>query len=116
MIEAISDLFIRNGLVVALLVTGLIMIVSSWISRTFTNGKIPGPAIAIVSGLLLAYVGGAITGGKKGISDIGVLSGFALLGGSMMRDFTIVSTAMGAKFSEIKRAGLPGLISLAVGL
>ncbi len=116
MIDAIADLFIKNGLVVALLVTGVIMIASQWISRVFTHGKIPGPAIAIISGLLLAYFGGVFTGGKKGISDISVLSGFALLGGSMMRDFTIVSTAMGAKFSEIKRAGLPGIISLAVGL
>ncbi len=116
MIEAIGDLFIRNGFVVALLVTGVVIIVSSWISRVFTSGKIPAAAIAIVTGLLLAYVGGVITGGKKGIADIGIFSGFALLGGSMLRDFTIVSTAMGAKFSEIKRAGLPGIVSLAIGL
>jgi malonate transporter MadM subunit len=116
MSEAIVDLFIRNGFVVALLVTGIVMIASAWISRVFTKGKIPGAAIAIVTGLLLAYVGGVITSGKKGIADIGIFSGFALLGGSMLRDFTIVSTAMGADFKEIKRAGLPGIISLLLGL
>jgi malonate transporter MadM subunit len=116
MSEAIGDLLIRNGFVVALLVTGLIILVSSWVSRTLTNGKLPATAIAIVSGLLLAYISGSITGGKKGIADIGIFSGFALMGGSMLRDFTIVSTAIGADFREIKRAGLPGIISLAIGL
>ena len=34
----------------------------------------------------------------------------------MLRDFTIVSTAMGARFSEIKKAGLSGIVSLMIGL
>jgi malonate transporter MadM subunit len=99
-----------------LLTTGLIMMASSWISATLTNKKIPAAAIAIFSGLILAYIGGVFTDGKKGIADISIFSGFALLGGSMLRDFTIVSTAMGARFSEIKKAGLPGMISLMIGL
>ena len=34
----------------------------------------------------------------------------------MLRDFTIVSTAMGARFSEIKKAGLSGIVSLMIGI
>jgi len=114
--NVIQDLLVKNGLVVALLITGIILLLSTWISRTFTNKKIPGAAIAIFAGLLLAWAGGVFAGGKKGIADISIFSGFALLGGSMLRDFTIVSTAMGARFSEIKKAGLPGMVALLVGI
>lgn len=116
MIQTIEELLIKNGFVVALLATGLIILASSWISSTLTYKKIPAAAIAIFAGLLLAYAGGVFTEGKKGIADISIFSGFALLGGSMLRDFTIVSTAMGARFSEIKKAGLPGIVSLLIGL
>lgn len=116
MVETLQDLLIKNGFVVALLATGLILWASSWISSTLTNKKIPAAAIAIFAGLVLAYAGGVFTEGKKGIADISIFSGFALLGGSMLRDFTIVSTAMGARFSEIKKAGLPGIVSLLIGL
>jgi malonate transporter MadM subunit len=114
--QSIEDLLIKNGFVVALLTTGLIMLASSWVSRTFTNKKIPAPAIAIFAGLVLAFAGGLYADGKKGIADITIFSGFALLGGSMLRDFTIVSTAMGARFSEIMKAGVPGIISLIIGI
>ncbi len=114
--QTIQELLVKNGFVVAMLTTGLVILTSSWISQTFTNKKIPGTAIAIFAGLLLAYVGGIFTDGKKGIADISIFSGFALLGGSMLRDFTIVSTAMGARFSEIKKAGIPGMVSLLVGI
>lgn len=40
----------------------------------------------------------------------------ALLGGSMLRDFTVVATAMGADLNKIKDAGLAGTISLFVGV
>jgi malonate transporter MadM subunit len=116
MMQALQELLIKNGFVVALLTTGLILLASTWISETFTKKKIPGAAIAIFAGLLLAYAGGVFTVGKKGIADISIFSGFALLGGSMLRDFTIVSTAMGARFSEIKKAGPPGIIALLLGL
>jgi malonate transporter MadM subunit len=114
--QTLQELLVKNGFVVALLTTGLIMLVSAWISRTFTRSKIPTAAIAIFAGLLIAFAGGTLTDGTKGIADISIFSGFALLGGSMLRDFTIVSTAMGARFSEIKKAGLPGIISLAIGI
>lgn len=114
--DLIVDLLIRNGFIVALLATGLILYLSSWISEKATGKRIPGAAIAIFAGLALAYIGGVVTGGKNGIADVSIFSGFALLGGALFRDFTIVSTAMGARFSEIKKAGAAGTISLFVGV
>ena len=112
----ITGLLIKNGFVTALLVTGLLMWLSYWVSGKLTKKKIPGSAIAIFAGLVLAYVGGSITGGGHGIADIPALSGFSILGGAMFRDFTIVSTAFGANFQEIKKAGLAGIVSLLLGI
>lgn len=114
--ENILDIFIKNGFVVALLVTGIIMYLSSQASEKLTRKKIPGSAIAIVAGLILAYVSGVATNGDHGIADVVGLSGFTILGGSMFRDFTIVSTAMGASFSEIKKSGVAGVLSLFIGI
>lgn len=114
--ENILDIFIKNGFVVALLVTGIIMYLSSQASEKLTRKKIPGSAIAIVAGLVLAYVSGVATNGDHGIADVVGLSGFTILGGSMFRDFTIVSTAMGASFSEIKKSGVAGVLSLFIGI
>lgn len=114
--DYLMDLLIRDGLIVALIATGLILLLSSWASSKLTGKKIPGPAIAIFSGLALAYLGGSATGGKNGLADVGLFSGFALLGGSLLRDFTIVATAIGARFSEIKKGGWVGLISLVLGI
>lgn len=114
--EYLFDLLVRDGLLVALIATGLILFLSSWISSRLTGKKIPGPAIAIFSGLALAYIGGSVTGGTSGLADISLFSGFALLGGSLLRDFTIVATAIGARVSEIKKGGWIGLISLLLGI
>jgi len=114
--DYLTTVLVKNGLVVAFLVTGIIMYFSEWLSKTLTNKKIPGSALAIVTGLVLAYIGGMVTGGKKGIADIPQLSGFELMGGSMFRDFAIVSTAMGASFGIIKKTGLAGIVSLFVGV
>ncbi len=114
--EYFLDIFVKNGFVVALLVTGMIMYASSLLSDKLTNKKIPGSAIAIFGGLVLAYFGGVFTNGKNGIADVVGLSGFTILGGSMFRDFTIVSTAMGASFAEIKKSGLAGALSLLIGI
>jgi malonate transporter MadM subunit len=109
--EKIQQLLLKNELVVAFLFVGIIMVLSFQISKKLTRGRIPGAAIAITMGLVLAYFGG-----KKGIADIPVLSGMALLGGAMMRDFSIVSTAMGASFTEIRKAGRVGVLSLLIGI
>lgn len=114
--DYLTTVLVKNGLVVAFLVTGIIVYFSEWLSKTLTNKKIPGSALAIVTGLVLAYIGGMVTGGKKGIADIPQLSGFELMGGNMFRDFAIVSTAMGASFGIIKKTGLAGIVSLFVGV
>lgn len=114
--EIISKFLEKNGIVFTFLVVSLIIYFSELISVKATNKKIPGSAIAIIIGLLLAYVGGVATGGEKGIADIKIFSGFGVLGGSMFRDFAIVSTAMGASFIVMKRTGWAGIISLFLGI
>lgn len=112
----IIDLLVKHGFIVALFATGVMVYLSSILSdRTFVK-KIPGSAIAIFMGLVFAYFAGVITGGSNGIADITGLSGFAVLGGAMFRDFTIVSTAMGADLSVIKKSGAVGVISLFLGV
>jgi malonate transporter MadM subunit len=100
----------KNGLIFAFLFVGVIMYLAYFLSKSFTKNKIPGAAIAISAGLVIAYFGG-----EKGIASIPAFSGMALLGGSMMRDFAIVGTAMGASFTEIKKTGIVGLLCLILG-
>lgn len=109
--ELLEKILQQNGLVSAFCLVGVVMFVSHLVSVKFTNRKIPGAAIAILLGLLLAFFGG-----EKGIADVPIFSGMALLGGAMMRDFSVVATAMGANFQEIKRAGWLGVISLFLGV
>ncbi|MEP3210628.1 MAG: malonate transporter subunit MadM [Maribacter sp.] len=109
--EILEKLIDKNGLIFAFLVVGVIMWTSYWVSKNVLRKKIPGVAIAIIVGLMLAFFGD-----KKGIADISLFSGMALLGGSMLRDFTVVSTAMGADLNKIKQAGLAGTIGLFVGV
>ncbi len=106
----------RNSLILAFLIVGLIMYFSSIISEKLTNKKLPSAAIAIILGLILAYFGGIQTDGEKGIADIKIFNGFGTLGGSMFRDFAIISTAFGASLLIMKKTGLLGLISLFLGI
>ncbi len=108
--QHIIEILDKNGLVFAFLVVGIIMSLSYVVSKKLTNHKIPGAAIAISVGLFIAYFGG-----EKGIANIPAFTGMALLGGSMMRDFAIVSTAMGASFSEIRKTGFIGIFCLVIG-
>lgn len=114
--DFVNSLLVKNGLLFTFLLTGLIMYFAYIASEKIFNKKIPGSALAIITGLIIAYIGGRITGGKNGIADVHIFSGFGLLGGAMFRDFTIVATAMGANFQEMKRSGLAGIISLFVGV
>ncbi|MES2518757.1 MAG: malonate transporter subunit MadM, partial [Bacteroidota bacterium] len=114
--EYITTLLSKNGLIFAFLITGIIIIIADFLSKKLTNHKIPGSAIAIFLGLVVAYIGGIITGGNKGIADIQEFSGFGVMGGAMFRDFAIVSTAMGVSFSVVKKTGLAGIISLFIGV
>ena len=109
MINMIEDLFVKNGLVFSFLLVGLMMLITEFLSKKVFKNKIPGVALAIILGLILAGFGK-----EKGISNIAVFSGMTILGGSMLRDFAIVSTALGASFDEIKNqpTGVGGEIQL----
>ena len=116
MYESMMKVITGYGLISGFAVIGLTMWVSYWISDTFTKGRLHGSAIAILLGLALSYVGGAFTGGSKGVVDIPLLSGIGLLGGAMLRDFAIVATAFGVSVDELKRAGYVGVLALFVGV
>jgi malonate transporter MadM subunit len=114
--EILNKFLEKNSLILAFLMVGLIMYFSGIISEKLTNKKLPSAAIAIIIGLVLAYVGGVYSGGEKGISDIKIFNGFGTLGGSMFRDFAIISTAFGASLFVMKKTGLVGLVSLFLGI
>ena len=113
--EAIITVLTKNALVTALALTGLLMYISHLLSKYLTKGKLQGSAIAITLGLVLAYFAGIYTGGEKGVSDIAIFSGFGLLGGAMLRDLAIASTAFEVDVKEVKRAGTIGIIALGLG-
>lgn len=106
----------KNSLLFAFLVVGIIMWFSYFLSKHLTKGRFHGSAIAIIIGLILAYIGGIYTDGNKGLSDIQLFAGIGMMGGAMFRDFAIVSTAFGVQLGEIRRAGLVGAISLLMGI
>jgi malonate transporter MadM subunit len=115
MFNDIEKLFAANQLVSAFAVVGLVVWVSNQLSRHLTKGRIHGSAFAVLGGLALAYVGGVITSKTKGLADISMFSGLALMGGAMMRDFTIVATASEVQVEEAKKAGWLGFIALFLG-
>lgn len=113
--DLLVDVLTKNALVTALAITGLMMFVSQILSKYLTKGKLQSSAIAITLGLVVAYFAGVYTEGTKGVSDIAIFSGFALLGGAMIRDLAIASTAFEVDVREVKKAGKVGLIALALG-
>lgn len=115
-LELLQEVLIRNGLITAFLFVGVTVWISYVISDKLTKGRVHGSAIAILTGLVLAYCGGVATGGTQGLADIGVLAGVGLLGGAMFRDFAIVATAFGVQFDEIKKAGAGAIVSLFAGV
>ena len=114
--ENISQVLTGNGLITAFLFSGIVLFLANQISEKLTRGRIHSSAVAIFLGLVAAYIGGMITGGEKGLADIAVFSGLSFLGGSMLRNFTIVASSYGAKLSEVKKAGPVGFLSLFVGI
>jgi malonate transporter MadM subunit len=115
MIEVLEKAAKENGLVTAFAIVGLIVLVSGFISRRLTFGRVQGSAIAILIGLALAWVGGNKTGGTKGLADIALFSGLGLMGGNMLRDFAIVATAFEVHATEARRAGWIGAFALLLG-
>lgn len=116
MLDSLSQVLSDNALITAFVFVGILVWFSYLLSARLTRGKLHGSAIAIVIGLLLAYIGGAVSGGSKGVADISLLAGVGLLGGAMFRDFAIVATAFGADLEELKRAGVIGAASIVIGV
>ena len=114
--ENISLVLTGNGMITAFLFSSIVLFLANQISDKLTRGRIHSSAVAIFLGLVAAYIGGLITGGEKGLADIAVFSGLSFLGGSMLRNFTIVASSYGAKLSEVKKAGPVGFLSLFVGI
>lgn len=111
----LQKLAAENGLVLSFAVVGIVVLLSGFISQKLTVGRVQGSAIAILIGLALAYVGGRMTGGGKGLADVACFSGLALMGGNMLRDFAIVATAFEVQPAEAKRAGWIGAFALMIG-
>jgi len=115
MLQMLEKTIVDNPLVTAFAFIGIVIWISNQASRYLTRGRIAGSAIAVLAGLALAYWGGAITGKAKGLADIAQFSGLALMGGAMMRDFTIVATASEVHVDEAKKAGWLGVLALLLG-
>ncbi|WP_264048035.1 malonate transporter subunit MadM [Methylobacterium flocculans] len=115
MLHMIEHVFVEQSLVAAFAVVGGLMLVSNVLGKRLTAGRVHGSAIAIVLGLVLAYVAGLYTGGQRGVADLPVLAGIGLMGGAMLRDFAIVATAFEVDVVEARRAGLLGVLALALG-
>ena len=115
-LNIIAKLFTANAFVMSFLIVGIISLFANFVAAKVTKGRIHASAIAIFIALILAYVGGMVTGGTKGLSDISLFAGIGILGSSSLRDFTIVATSYGAKMSEIKKCGLIGVAALVTGV
>ena len=114
--QAVESLLAKYSLVTAFAFVAFVVWVSYAISNRVTKGRMHGSAIAILIGLVLAYVGGIATGGKQGIADIEWLAGVGMMGGTMLRDLAIVATAFGVRLDEFLKTGISGVISLLAGV
>lgn len=113
--DIIIELFTSYDLVAAFGIIALIILISYGIASAIGQIRM-GSAIAIIIGLVLAYIGGKYSGGTNGIADIHLFSGIGILGGGMFRDYAIISTAYGVQLENLKKAGIAGIISLFVGI
>lgn len=84
------------------------------LSDRLTAGRLHGSAVAIIIGLILAWIGGMMTGGSRGLADVPLFTEIGLMGGAMLRDLAIVSTAYGVDMREIRKAGAAGVSALAL--
>lgn len=111
----LESLFTSYGLIGAAMLVAVLLLAGYAIGGLIGQKRM-GSAIAIMLALVVAYIGGSITGGSKGISDISAFAGVALLGGGMLRDYTIISTAWGVQVDNLKKAGKAGVTGLLVGI
>lgn len=113
---SLKDFLAQGSIVTGFLFAGVIMLISDFISKKLTKGRLHPSAIAIFFGLVFAYIGGAVTGGEKGLADISAFSGLGILGGAALRDYTIIASSFGASIDEVKKCGWACPISLIVGV
>ena len=104
-----------QALLFAFAIIGVLMGFAHVLSHYLTRGRIHASAFAITLGLILAYVGGTVTGGHKGLADVVPFAGLGLLGGAMLRDFAVVSTAFEVDVGEAWRAGAVAFLAVAMG-
>jgi hypothetical protein len=97
--DTLTEVLTANGLIFAFALVGILVWASYWLSGKLTRGRIHGSAIAITIGLALAWIGGSVTGGTRGLADFSLLAGIGVMGGGMFRDFAIVATAFGASLN-----------------
>jgi malonate transporter MadM subunit len=114
--EALVKVLAANSLLTAFAFVGILVWLSYWLSARLSKGHVHGSAIAIALGLVLAWAGGVLTGGSKGIADVPLLAGIGVMGGAMFRDFAIVATAFGAELEALKKAGAIGAASVVIGV
>ncbi|MFP4589058.1 MAG: malonate transporter subunit MadM [Candidatus Bipolaricaulota bacterium] len=109
--------FLANDLIVAIALIALIMVITKKAAKLLGEERIAS-ALALIVGLILAYLGGILTGGENGLADIRFFNGagIGLLGSGMLRDYTIVSTAFEAKLEKLREAGTAGFLSLLIGV
>lgn len=112
----LRDIPAKGGIVTAFLFAGAILLISEFLSKKLTKGRLHPSAIAIFIGLVCAYIGGAINGGENGLADITAFGGLGILGGAALRDFTIIASSYGASVEEVKKCGIACPISLVVGV
>jgi malonate transporter MadM subunit len=115
-LESLTDVLTKNSLITAFAFVGILVWLSYEVSARLTRGHLHGSAIAIAIGLVLAYVGGSMTGGSQGLADLPLLAGVGIMGGAMFRDFAIVATAFGADLDALKKAGFVGAASVFIGV
>ncbi len=115
-LDSLVNVLTKNALITAFAFVGILVWLSYEISTRLTRGHVHGSAIAIALGLVLAYIGGSVTGGSQGLADFTLLSGVGIMGGAMFRDFAIVATAFGAEIEALKRAGVVGALSVLIGV
>lgn len=66
--DLIASVLTKNGLITAFAFVGVLVWFSYWLAGKLTAGRIHGSAIAIILGLVLAFIGGEVTGGNKGLA------------------------------------------------
>lgn len=114
--ETIVALFQANGLLVGFAFVGAVMVLSYALAGWLTRGRLHGSAVAILLGLVLAYLAGRTTGGQRGVVDLALFSGMGIMGGAMLRDFAIISTAFGVRLEVVRKTGGSGIVALFAGV